>query len=664
MHSKKPNSPKENSSWKTRLRRPSVPTANQPQGTQPNIIMIMVDQMRFPMHFPPGIGDADQFIEKYMPNLFKYIWSKGVRFANHYIAASDCTAGRATIYTGLYAYQTYLMLTLITFPDLPESESDSGAEPEEDSEQKGLFQPQLQTAFPTIGHLLRDAGYDTPYFGKWHMSYRTNNLERYGFDSHVPVGDLPGLYGQGLESDNGIASDAAKWIQRRVATKNQKPFFLSVNFVNPHDKQFFWGGTEVDSFNTIYKSLREKSAQTYDQPPKPEDAPPTYGYSSDVREFLNWESSNQLLWSKPSVHTLVREVFQYQMGGIYDPDEAADYTPVDELMPKQYWSAPTKLKEDKHKALAAFEYWSKALDSYIQIMQMVDESIGTFMAGLPEEIRDNSVFVFTSDHGEYASSHGLQGKGGTIYEEGILVPFVVVDPTGRFTSATEQYRTQLTSSVDMLPMIVSMGHGGSNEWLHENKDYEQLWGSRLDLLSILRDPGAPGRQYLLHTTDEFVPSSVNYLTAPMHVIGTIFQDQEGNKQKLGVYTVWEDFTPEQSQAVVVNDESLGTQLEYYDHRNRRGALELESTPDSYPAQDALALYWGAYPDGPSLILDELQAPLPVAYQEAQQTAYRRLQEYMQILNAATEQGPTEGGEEPAPDVRDTVHERTAQVWAF
>lgn len=79
-------------------------TGNDPQATQPNTIMVMVDQMRFPMHFPPGISNADQFIEKYMPNLYKYIWSKGVRFANHYIAASDCTAGRATIYTGLYAY--------------------------------------------------------------------------------------------------------------------------------------------------------------------------------------------------------------------------------------------------------------------------------------------------------------------------------------------------------------------------------------------------------------------------------------------------------------------------------------------------------------------------------------------------------------------------------
>src|SRR6266850_1227779 len=637
---------------------PSVPKNKHPQGMQPNIIMIMVDQMRFPMHFPPGVEDADQFVEKYLPNLFKYIWSKGVRFGNHYIAASDCTAGRATIYTGLYAYQTYSMLTLITFPQPPKGELDDG------SEQKGLLQPQLQPAFPTIGHLLRDAGYDTPYFGKWHLSYHTNDLERYGFDSHVPPQDLPGFYGQGLEWDDTIAEDAANWVNERVASNNRDPFFLSVNFVNPHDKQFFWGGTEVEDFNKIYEALSEKPAQTYKLPPTPEDTPPSYGYPSDVREFLNWESQSQLD-AKPEAQTIVKEVFQYQMGGIYQDDEADTYTPVTKLEPKSYWSAPTKLQPDRNKAIAPFEYWSKALDSYIQIMQLVDDSLGKFMAGLPEETMDNSVFIFTSDHGEYASSHGLQGKGGTIYEEGILVPFVVYDPTGHFTSSNEQYRTQLTSSVDFLPMIVSMGHGGSDEWMHENPDYERMYGSRLDLLSILRDANASGRQYVLHTTDEFIPSGVNFLEAPLHVIGTIFPDEEGHKQKLGMYTMWGHSTLEQSKAVVVKDEDKSiTQPEYYDHSTASGAQELESTPTSEKAQSALARYWGDYPNGPSLILDELQAPLPPAYQEAQQEAYRRLQAYMKILNAASERDQSQEGEKPAPSVRDRLDERTAQVWSY
>jgi hypothetical protein len=66
--------------------------------------------------------------------------------------------------------------------------------------------------------------------------------------------------------------------------------------------------------------------------------------------------------------------------------------------------------------------------------------------------------------------------------------------------------------------------------MRESKDYAQLYQTRCDLLNILRDADAPGRQYVLHTTDEFVPATVNYLDAPMHVIGTIFRDEEGNKQ--------------------------------------------------------------------------------------------------------------------------------------
>jgi uncharacterized protein YpbB len=156
---------------------------------------------------------------------------------------------------------------------------------------------------------------------------------------------------------------------------------------------------------------------------------------------------------------------------------------------------------------------------------------------------------------------------------------------------------------------------------------------------------------------------VNYLNAPMHVIGTIFQDQEGNKQKLGAYTVWDAFNSEQSQATVVNDINF-TQMEYYDHKNKGGALELESSVDSAAAQAAMALYWGTYPDGPSVVLEELQAALPTAYQEAQTTAYQELQAYMQILNKASEQDQTEGDEEPAAAVRDTIDQRTAHLWSF
>ena len=88
----------------------STDAPNQPNVNKPNIILITVDQLRFPMHFQSlGMNSADEFVAKYMPNLYNFLWKDGVKFSNYYTAASDCTASRATIHTGLYGYQTYSM---------------------------------------------------------------------------------------------------------------------------------------------------------------------------------------------------------------------------------------------------------------------------------------------------------------------------------------------------------------------------------------------------------------------------------------------------------------------------------------------------------------------------------------------------------------------------
>ena len=66
---------------------------------------------------------------------------------------------------------------------------------------------------------------------------------------------------------------------------------------------------------------------------------------------------------------------------------------------------------------------------YTLVQRMVDVQIGKVLAGVPESQRANTVFVFASDHGEYAGAHGLlSGKMGTAYEEAIHIPLIVADP--------------------------------------------------------------------------------------------------------------------------------------------------------------------------------------------------------------------------------------------
>jgi arylsulfatase A-like enzyme len=119
-----------------------------------NILFLMVDELRFPMHLPPGISDYRRFVQTYMPNLWR-IWQKSVSFNNHHTAATACSPARASLFTGLYAHQHFQLITLAPNPQSPGTGLGIG----------------LSADYPHLGRSLRQLGYQTWYFGKWHMSF-------------------------------------------------------------------------------------------------------------------------------------------------------------------------------------------------------------------------------------------------------------------------------------------------------------------------------------------------------------------------------------------------------------------------------------------------------------------------------------------------------------
>jgi len=290
-------------------------------------------------------------------------------------------------------------------------------------------------------------------------------------------------------------------------------------------------------------------------------------------------------------------------------------------------------------------------------MGQLDEAIGNFMKSLTPEAKQNAIFIFTSDHGEYASSHGLQGKGGTVYEEGIRIPLIVRDTRNVITKNPEQVRPQLTSSVDLLRMIVTMGCGGTG-WMTGNANYNQLYGSRCDLLSILGNPNAAGRMYALHSTDEFIPEENNFNKANLHVIGLIQTLANGsNKTKLGVYTKWKKEVESPKQATVITTLTTGD-TEFYDVNQPN---EMLSTPTSAGAQTALQkLFGGGGQLG--LLYSELQAPLPTqALQDAQTRAYHELMKYMDEVNALASGKSLPSGNGLGEE---ELQARAARVWVL
>ena len=582
----------------------SAPAGGSGQGAQPNILVIKVDQLRFPKVFPAGINSADEFLQKFMPNLYQ-LWQNGVKFESHYTAASACTPARGTIITGLYSQQSWLVNTILASPYAPLSP-----------------QPWLNPAYPTYGKLLQAIGYRTPYVGKWHVSIppaSASRLEAYGFQGQTyydPTGaNLQGTYGDendGYHNDAFIAAQGAGWLLGNGSSG--PPWCLTVSFINPHDKEFYWAGTEFQTYNDLFPPGGSYGPFTYYSYNQAGNKPPLVTWDEDMLKSPdplgypavppNWESADNIAKNKPSTQTYARLFQDGVWGGVADDPSQQGFTVVP-YPPAPYAPIPSQYGPPLGVGMAPYSYWQRSLDSYTQIMQAADSAIGTVLSGfttLPASVQNNTVIVFMSDHGEYAGAHGfVSGKVGTLYDEAYHVPLIVVDPSGRFTADIGTPRKGLTSSVDILPLLVSLGYGGSRSWL--TGTLGQIYAERHDLLPMLQSSQAAGRDYVLLATDDSGIPYYNFNQSPLHLIGVRTQEL-----KFGIYANWQGNT-----AQIANDSTLET--EFYDYATAGGQAELDNISTINPSDPRIPqleqLLLG------DLIPNVLRAPLPGALGVAQ-----------------------------------------------
>jgi arylsulfatase len=115
--------------------------------------------------------------------------------------------------------------------------------------------------------------------------------------------------------------------------------------------------------------------------------------------------------------------------------------------------------EDNHTMFGFLEHddertWRRALDYYFHLHKLSDAHIGRILDAVDASGNaDDTVVIFTSDHGEQAGSHGLRGKGPFAYEEIMHVPCYVRAPgLAEPGSSTES----LTSSADIPSLITSL----------------------------------------------------------------------------------------------------------------------------------------------------------------------------------------------------------------
>jgi arylsulfatase len=90
--------------------------------------------------------------------------------------------------------------------------------------------------------------------------------------------------------------------------------------------------------------------------------------------------------------------------------------------------------------------------AYWAMVSLVDDEVGRILAALEEEgLADNTIVVFTSDHGEMLGDHQLMLKGPMMYEGAVRVPLIVRWP-GELPAG--ERRTELVQWIDLAPTFL------------------------------------------------------------------------------------------------------------------------------------------------------------------------------------------------------------------
>lgn len=424
---------------------PATAPSSESAGTTPtakkNIIIILSDQQRIVQWFPPN---WEQEHLKAMNFLKQY----GITFPQSVDNTCACTPSRTCIFTGTYPTRNYSNFTLTEFYtdgtatnilatpyNIPTENNSNDPAPSPYPAPLSLSENQLDLTLPNLATILAEAGYETFYKGKYHLSkgvlgydnnYYEADIAQAGFLQWDPPDagqDAQTVnYGGGNANNDGrFTDDAVAFLQDRVdhPEKYAKPFCLIFSLVNPHDVLGYpgnWNGPDDNggySWPWILGDI---------------DLPPT------VDEHLRKNH-------KPTA--------------------------------QRNWLTLMELTMPLHG-----QQRENYLNFYGNLLKLVDGHILRLLEVLQQpkakQLWNDTVIVRTSDHGEMGLTHGGQRqKWFNVYQESIQVPLIWSNPQMFPEPATSD---ALVSLVDLLPTLASFcGVKDIGRFGLQGRDYSALF---------------------------------------------------------------------------------------------------------------------------------------------------------------------------------------------
>jgi len=253
----------------------------------------------------------------------------------------------------------------------------------------------------SLGWLFQNADYETVYGGKVHLPKKMNDVQSLGYRK------LTG------DSRQRLADACAEFIKGQ----HTRPFFLFASFINPHDICYM-------AINDFRRTKAQAPVGNLDSKTC-EAVLARARKTGDISAFVE-ENCPPL----PTNHEV---------------PEAEPECITQKYVNARPFRAYVRQKWTENQ-------WRLHRWAYCRLTEMVDKEIGTVLDALREAaIEDNTLIVFTSDHGDMDSAHRMEHKS-VLYEESVRVPFIM-SYRGMIPEGMVDDTHLVSNGLDLLPTV-------------------------------------------------------------------------------------------------------------------------------------------------------------------------------------------------------------------
>ena len=379
-----------------------------------NVLFIMADQLRADYLSCGGHPALET------PNLDK-LAAKGVMFDRAYVQSPVCGPSRMSFYTGRYAFNHGASWN---FVPLPVGEA-------------------------TLGDYLRPHGVRTALVGKTHMRPDLDGMARLGIDPGSDLGVLVGECGfEPFERDDGEHPDfqakanpdfAYNLFLRKNGFDEWNPWHSAANAAAGPDGEILSGW---DLRNSIHPArVPDELSET--------------AYTTDrALDFLREQGDEP--WC---LHlSYIKPHWPYMVSAPYH-----DMYGQEDRLPLHRSDGERNDPHPVHGAFMAMnpglsfsreEVCTAVVPAYMGLVKQIDDHLGRLFDYLETADRmDDTLIVFTSDHGDFLGDHWL-GEKELFFEESARVPMIIYDPSAAADATRGTRSDAFVEAIDLVPTFL------------------------------------------------------------------------------------------------------------------------------------------------------------------------------------------------------------------